>query len=545
MQDFLKKILISSFIAITMFLSIAPILHVRAEDEWYSQNPIDWYVKVYDPTMSPPNEIFGERYTAAQVQWITYSFLFMPVRAIEQVVGEGSVTCFLKAFGSGSVDIGTCTTGALGVLDKIKDFVLDLNPTASSGQYKSIASIVTESTSRDISGIGYTKSLINKLSPVSVVNAQGYGYEGISWVQKYWKGFRDMSYTLLILVVIVFAFMIIFRVKLSPQTVISVQSALPKVVVAMILITFSYAIAGFAIDLMYVVAGIFAFLLKSAGFATNINAAFGAISGTGAGYAIAGGFWVFFEMLAYTVMFFIAALIAALGQLISGINIFGVIIGIVFMIIAVWLLVLTIWYTIKIPYILIKTLISIYLSIITAPVQILAGTLAPSMGFGNWFKRLMSDILVYPIVGLLFWFAWAMLWSAYKAIGVDVWNYYASTFGPSANSWIPEMIGSKGFGHNSGMSAIVLLGISFGLITLVPKVPDMLKSILMGEKFSMGMAIGEATGVAKTAWGLTGSAYVSETQKQLGHKGAEQRAEKIQNKVDNILSRFKKPRGTT
>jgi len=61
------------------------------------------------------------------------------------------------------------------------------------------------------------------------------------------------------------AFMIMFRVRISPQTVITVQSALPKIIFTLILITFSYAIAGFLIDLMYVVIGIFSFIVTQGG----------------------------------------------------------------------------------------------------------------------------------------------------------------------------------------------------------------------------------------------------------------------------------------
>ena len=44
---------------------------------------------------------------------------------------------------------------------------------------------------------------------------------------------------------------------MSPQTIVTIQSALPKIVVTLILVTFSYAIAGFMVDLVYVVMGLF------------------------------------------------------------------------------------------------------------------------------------------------------------------------------------------------------------------------------------------------------------------------------------------------
>ncbi|MCX6703900.1 MAG: hypothetical protein NTZ07_00430, partial [Candidatus Woesebacteria bacterium] len=439
----MKKLLLSFLAGLIILFSFAPYLSPAKAQTWYSQNPFEWYLKVYDTNTSPANEIFGERYTAAQVQWVIWSFLFMPVRMVETVVGENTISCFMKGFGTGTIDLNNCG-GA--VIDLVKRMTDKIFPNPISYNNKPFIALVFDSSGRGVSGIGYTKDLLKKFSLVSEVKAQSIGYTGLGWIQKYWKGFRDISYTLLVLVIIVFAFMIMFRVKLSPQTVISVQSALPKVIVAMVLITFSYAIAGFAIDLMYVVSGLFALLLNYAGFSHNINNAFATIAGTGLGYEIFGGFWVFFMMLAYTVMFFISAVVSLLTTFAAGVDLFGMILALVFVLIAVWVLVLCIWYTFKIPYVLIKTLVSVYISIITAPVQILAGTIAPSMGFGVWFKRLMADILVFPVVGLLFWFAWATLWTSYGQAFKDVTSYWVN-FGTI--NWIPGIIGTKGLGQPS------------------------------------------------------------------------------------------------
>ena len=43
-----------------------------------------------------------------------------------------------------------------------------------------------------------------------------------------------------------------FRQRISPQAVMTIQAALPKVIIALIMVTFSYAIAGFMIDISYV-----------------------------------------------------------------------------------------------------------------------------------------------------------------------------------------------------------------------------------------------------------------------------------------------------
>lgn len=82
--------------------------------------------------------------------------------------------------------------------------------------------------------------------------AEGIGLAAIMPLMSIWKAFRDISYMLLVLVLITIGFLIMFRTKINPQTVITVENALPKIVIAMIFITFSFPIAGFLIDLMYV-----------------------------------------------------------------------------------------------------------------------------------------------------------------------------------------------------------------------------------------------------------------------------------------------------
>lgn len=83
--------------------------------------------------------------------------------------------------------------------------------------------------------------------------AEGIGFSVIKPYASLWKIFRDLAYMVLVIILITIGFMIIFRAKINPQTVISVENALPKIVISLILITFSFAIAGFLIDLMYVV----------------------------------------------------------------------------------------------------------------------------------------------------------------------------------------------------------------------------------------------------------------------------------------------------
>jgi hypothetical protein len=85
--------------------------------------------------------------------------------------------------------------------------------------------------------------------------AEGLGFAGLSPLMGIWRQMRNIAFLILSLAIISIGFMVMFRTKLNPQTVISVESALPKIIITMILIQFSFAIAGFMVDMMYVLIG--------------------------------------------------------------------------------------------------------------------------------------------------------------------------------------------------------------------------------------------------------------------------------------------------
>lgn len=97
--------------------------------------------------------------------------------------------------------------------------------------------------------------------------AAGIGFGSLQPLSEIWKAFRDIAYLVIVLVLITIGFMVMFRTKINPQTVISIENSLPNIVIVLLLITFSFAIAGFLIDLMYlIIAGIISVLSKPGGY---------------------------------------------------------------------------------------------------------------------------------------------------------------------------------------------------------------------------------------------------------------------------------------
>lgn len=102
-----------------------------------------------------------------------------------------------------------------------------------------------------VSGVRYVAYMGSKLHLVSPAFAATPGQEFLKPMIDIWILNRNLVYVLFIIVFVVIGFMIMFRSKLNPQTVVNIQLALPKIVISLILVTFSYAISGFIVDLIF------------------------------------------------------------------------------------------------------------------------------------------------------------------------------------------------------------------------------------------------------------------------------------------------------
>src|SRR5258708_166357 len=77
------------------------------------------------------------------------------------------------------------------------------------------------------------------------------GFTGLKPLLNIWASFRNITYLLFVVVFILVGIAIMLRVQIDPRTVMTIENQLPKILVGLILVTFSYAIAGLLIDLMW------------------------------------------------------------------------------------------------------------------------------------------------------------------------------------------------------------------------------------------------------------------------------------------------------
>lgn len=79
----------------------------------------------------------------------------------------------------------------------------------------------------------------------------GSGSGVLSSIFKLWEVSRNISYFIMILIFVFVGLMVMFRQKLNPQTVITIQMALPGLVIGLIMITFSYFLASLISDIAF------------------------------------------------------------------------------------------------------------------------------------------------------------------------------------------------------------------------------------------------------------------------------------------------------
>ena len=515
----LKNIFLKTFFFIFTFIIICFLFakNALAQDAtssaspgpWYNQSFSEWHAKVYGD--SNPQEIFGERYTAAQVQWVMY----------------GLFSFLLHGGNEENAQIFSCVMS--GGIDKCADLLKKLvdpkktEPVSSANK----TSWLNTFTNRPLSGIGYFFNIGQRLHLVPEAKAQGFGFQAGDLVLGIWKTSRNICYGLLTLVVVILAFMIMFKVKINPQTVITVQSALPKVIGAIILITFSYAIAGFLIDLMYIVIGlVVAIFTSSATNYTNISwqTLFGDIINK-------------LDIVKLSEIYtnaFASTLTAILHSPQSALNIplgdaFAWIISMI-----VYILVLI---TIILAAItLIRAFVNIILLIIAGPFQILLGTIMNGAGFGAWLKGMMANLAAYPLAVFLYLISLFILAQAVPPAWCpqSTCVFYFTNRINNLTAWSPPMT----FGASDAGIQLLFLGISIGIITLIPRVAKLIESFMSGRGYEAGFALTEATRLAMTPvrWGA--GFYLDSMRKELAYLESLERSEETAQEIRRLTARI-------
>ncbi|HYD34884.1 MAG TPA: hypothetical protein VD999_02355 [Vitreimonas sp.] len=307
----------------------------------------------------------------------------------------------------------------------------------------------------------YVADVLNSAHIVPQAYAQGLGFASLSPVLQAWKLFRNLAYLFLILVMLAIGFLIMFRQKMGSSAV-TAQQAIPNVILALFAVTFSYAIAGLLIDLMYVVM----FLLVGV-FGQETNLIDKNIV----------------QLTIYILTHGTLSSVDAIGDFIDGsLNGFG---GVVSNAVS-WLseitlliiiLVVIIFSMMKLFFSLLKTYITIIMTITLSPLLLMT-TAIPGRGstFTGWIKSLVGNLAVFPAV--------LMVLIVYSHL-IDART--GDSIGAEGTGFLPPYL----FGSGTGDALTVLIGL--GLVLALPEVVDKVKKALGAGD---GGVFGELMGAA-------------------------------------------------
>jgi hypothetical protein len=286
-----------------------------------------------------------------------------------------------------------------------------------------------------------------------------------------------------------------FRVKLNPQAAISIQNAIPRLVITLILITFSYAIAGLLIDLTYVLSSILVAIINPTIFPvwlkdiiTTLNQRLGLnipVPTMNESQNLLSFLFLFLgkgseaakiisEILnPAAVIAEIAGTPGYITEIVGVLTSFNMGFGsIIFGLILSIILLFTFF---KIFLSLLRAYVSVIISIIFGPLQIMIGALPAQNFTGGWVKNLIANLAIFPTTI-------TMMALTVKIIEVS----------ESGSLWVPPPL------QIPLPSRIISAMIAYGLLLLMPKAADMVKEAMQAKTFPYGTAIGEALGPLKT-----------------------------------------------
>ena len=396
----------------------------------------------------------------------------------------------------------------------------------------------------------------------------GIGYCGLAPLLPIWEVFRNIVYLIFVLVFMIIGIAIMLRVHIDPRTVMTIENQIPKLILGLILVTFSYAIAGFLIDAMYIsiylIYGVMSSIpgadlhllspqllqgITAVGIGDKLSNSYqGVTLGSTVGFVgtIAGNLSdvirnlldlhtadlgnltaigsitdiigilqsafnpnahvSFFNLLADTVSTLGAAQLANQvstpaevgGQfLIFGIKAdlklpvfltafvsFYAMIEILlrdlipYAIPFLVILIATLWALFRLWLSLIGAYIFTLLDVATAPFWLLAGLIpGGKIGFSTWFRDIISNIAVFPVVLVMFWTA---------KVFIDAFG------GPTVNGeYVPPLIGNPG--APNFLSAIIAIGFILSTPDILNQTKKFLKAPELDFK-SVQQALSKGTG---------------------------------------------------
>ena len=325
-----------------------------------------------------------------------------------------------------------------------------------------------------VSGVQYFAQKIRDVNPVKPVYAQEgtIGFDALKPVQQIWTVFRNISYIGFIIVFVIMGFMIMFRAHISPQAVATVQDSIPRIVIALVLVTFSYALAGLMIDVMFLVLNVIINALEATGLLSD------------SGYVFKDNvFTVIFSAWGDTFKHVFSAMSRLIDEgvdtpirlLDKVLGFFGGSLAALVVGIALLFIMFRIFIMLLMAYAMIIVLT------MAAPFFFLFQALPGRNGASEWFKQMASNVLVFPTVALMFVFAGIL--GGIESLG----GSGASAIESQQVGQFPLFVG--------GIDSTVIGGlIGIGILLMTPSAAELVKNAIGAKGPQMGAGIGASLG---------------------------------------------------
>ncbi len=400
-----------------------------------------------------------------------------------------------------------------------------------------------------VSSSQYTNYLANNFGIVKTANATGaapatpidadcqnsefgYGFCGLQPIFNLWVTLRDIAYAILVIAFVFLGLGVMLRFKVDPRTVMTLQNQIPRVIIAILLITFSYAIAGIMIDLMWTItyAGVNAIasaapdakvrvgcesdganeslqqaangklLDQPVSFANRIyqssceglppfnNSGILSISGPVGDSVSALVISVIDDLMGWTSGDGGCNILSGFDQCLKDFGkwVTGLIVQLI-IVVTILIALFRLWYE------LIKAYVMFFIFVIMGPIWIVMGLIpGRPLGFEKWFRLIFANLAAFPLAAFILVFARVLV----DSVQID-----ADKILDPRSTFVPPLVG------NPNVNAFGAL-MAFGAILIAPSIPATIREKMKVPTSKLGAAaaagigagVGAATAPATKAW---------------------------------------------
>ncbi|KKR05629.1 MAG: hypothetical protein UT34_C0002G0136 [candidate division WS6 bacterium GW2011_GWF2_39_15] len=241
-------------------------------------------------------------------------------------------------------------------------------------------------------------------SSTYAASSDGYTFLTSIGIDQLWEKTRLIAYVMFVVVLIAAGFMIMFRQKIGGQLMITVFNTLPGVIAGLVVVTFSFAIVGLVLNFGTLLVNVVASLLNPSGedlvvvtnpfSLLNVGSFFRQASDETKGIVFGSSGLV--ALIAGAV-----AAIVTQGAFLAVAAAAGAAIAVALIAVLIVIIGVVLYASVRVYITVLTAYLGIILDTVMAPFYLVASALPGNSHIGtDWFKRILRNTLVFPLVFL-------------------------------------------------------------------------------------------------------------------------------------------------